>query len=252
MSGHSRWSTIKRKKATADAKRGAVFTRVIKEITVAARLGGGDPDANPRLRLAIAQARTANMPQANIDRAIKKGTGELPGVRYESTVYEGYGPGGSAILMDVLTDNKKRTVADIRHLMSKYGGNLGESGSVAWQFENRGTLTIPVEGVGEDDLFEAAVDYGAEEIEQEDNQFVISVPAEKVYELQSILEERDFPIDSVEVGLEPTSTVPVTGSDVRQLLKLLEALDELEDIQKVYANCDIAEEELASIDRTPA
>jgi transcriptional/translational regulatory protein YebC/TACO1 len=135
--------------------------------------------------------------------------------------------------------------------MSKYGGNLGESGSVAWQFENRGTLTIPVEGVGEDDLFEAAVDYGAEEIEQEDNQFVISVPAEKVYELQSILEERSFPIDSVEVGLEPTSTVPVTGSDARQLLKLLDALDELEDIQKVYANCDIAEEELASIDRAP-
>jgi len=252
MSGHSKWSSIKRKKAVVDAKRGAVFTRVIKEITVAARLSGGDPDTNPRLRLAISQARTANMPQANIDRARKKGTGELPGVRYESTVYEGYGPGGSAILMDVLTDNKKRTVADIRHLMSKYGGNLGESGSVAWQFENRGTLTVPAEGVGEDDLFEAAVDYGAEEIEQEDNQFVISVPAEKIYELQSMLEKRDFPINSVEVGLEPTSTVPVTGSDARQLLKLLEALDELEDIQKVYANCDIAEEELASIDRTPA
>jgi len=252
MSGHSKWSSIKRKKAVVDARRGAVFTRVIKEITVAARLGGGDSDTNPRLRLAISQARTANMPQANIDRAIKKGTGELPGVRYESTVYEGYGPGGSAILMDVLTDNKKRTVADIRHLMSKYGGNLGESGSVAWQFENRGTLTVPAEGVGEDDLFEAAVDYGAEEIEQEDNQFVISVPAEKIYELQSMLEKRDFPINSVEVGLEPTSTVPVTGSDARQLLKLLEALDELEDIQKVYANCDIAEEELASIDRTPA
>ncbi|MBA7637004.1 MAG: YebC/PmpR family DNA-binding transcriptional regulator [Calditrichaeota bacterium] len=252
MSGHSKWSSIKRKKAVVDAKRGAVFTRVIKEITVAARLGGGDPDTNPRLRMAISQARAANMPQSNIDRAIKKGTGELPGVRYESAVYEGYGPGGSAILMDILTDNKKRTVADIRHLMSKYGGNLGESGSVAWQFENRGTLTVPAEGVGEDDLFEAAVDYGAEEIEQEDNQFVISVPAEKVYELQSILEERDFPINSVEVGLEPTSTVQVTGSDARQLLKLLEALDELEDIQKVYANCDIAEEELASIDRTPA
>ncbi len=248
MSGHSKWSSIKRKKAVVDARRGAVFTRVIKEITVAARLGGGDPDANPRLRMAIAQARTANMPAANVERAIKKGTGELPGVRYESAVYEGYGPGGSAILMDVLTDNKKRTVADIRHLISKYGGNLGESGSVAWQFENRGTLTVPVEGIGEDDLFEAAVDYGAEEIEQEDNQFVISVPAERVYELQSILEERGFPIDSVEVGLEPTSTVQVTGSDARQLLKLLDALDEIEDIQKVYANCDIAEEELAAVE----
>ncbi len=248
MSGHSKWSSIKRKKAVVDARRGAVFTRVIKEITVAARLGGGDPDANPRLRMAIAQARTANMPAANVERAIKKGTGELPGVRYESAVYEGYGPGGSAILMDVLTDNKKRTVADIRNLMARYGGNLGESGSVAWQFENRGTLTVPVEQVNEDDLFEAAVDYGAEEIEQEDNQFVISVPAERVYELQSILEERGFPIDSVEVGLEPTSTVQVTGSDARQLLKLLDALDEIEDIQKVYANCDIAEEELAAVE----
>ncbi len=252
MSGHSKWSSIKRKKAVVDAKRGAVFTRVIKEITVAARLGGGDPDTNPRLRLAIAQARTANMPQANIDRAIKKGTGELPGVRYESTVYEGYGPGGSAILMDVLTDNKKRTVADIRHLMSKYGGNLGESGSVAWQFENRGILTLSVEGVVEDDLFDMAVDYGADEIEQEDNKFVISVPAEKVYELQGVLEGRNFPINAVEVGLEPTSTVPVTGSDARRLLKLLEALDELEDIQKVYSNCDITEEELAAMQEPSA
>ncbi len=252
MSGHSKWSSIKRKKAAADAKRGAVFTRAIKEITVAARLGGGDPDANPRLRLAISQARAANMPQANIERAIRKGTGELPGVRYESAVYEGYGPGGAAILMDVLTDNKKRTVADIRHLMAKYGGNLGESGSVAWQFENRGTLTILVEGVSEDDLFETAVNYGAEEIEQEDDQFVISVPAEKVYELQSVLEERGFSIDLVEIGLEPTSTVQVTGSDARRLLKLLDALDELEDIQKVYSNCDIAEEELATFDRASA
>lgn len=245
MSGHSKWSSIKRKKAVVDARRGAVFSRIIKEITVAARLGGGDPDANPRLRLAISQAKAANMPQANIDRGIKKGTGELPGVHYEAAVYEGYGPGGAAILMDVLTDNKKRTVADIRHLMTKYGGNLGASGSVAWQFENRGTLTLPVEGVVEDDLFDAAVDYGADEVEQEDDQFVISVPAEKVYELQGVLEGRSFPINAVEVGLEPTSTVRVTGSDARRLLQLLEALDELEDIQKVYSNCDITEEELA-------
>ena len=168
MSGHSKWSTIKRKKAAVDAKRGAVFTRVIKEITVAARLGGGDPDSNPRLRVAISQARGANMPQSNIERAIKKGTGDLPGMRFESAFYEGYGPGGAAILMDVLTDNKKRTVADIRHLITKHGGNLGGSGSVAWQFENRGTLTVPLEGVSEDDLFETAVDYGAEELDEED------------------------------------------------------------------------------------
>ena len=249
MSGHSKWSTIKRKKATADARRGAVFSRVIKEITVAARLGGDDPDTNPRLRLAISQARAANMPQANVDRAIKKGTGELPGVHYESAVYEGYGPGGAAILMDVLTDNKKRTVADIRHLMARYGGNLGAAGSVAWQFESRGTLALPAEGVAEDDLFEVAVDVGAEEVEREDDQFVVSVPADKVYELQGILEERNFPIASVEVGLEPTSTVEVTGSAARRLLQLLDALDELEDIQKVYSNCDVAEEELAAFDR---
>ncbi len=252
MSGHSKWSTIKRKKAAQDAKRGAVFTRVIKEITVAARLGGGDRGTNPRLRLAISQARAANMPQSNIDRAIKKGTGELPGVRYESAVYEGYGPGGAAILMDVFTDNKKRTVADIRHLMTKYGGNLGESGSVAWQFENRGTMTLPAEGVSEDDLFELAVEYGAQEIEEEDRQYVISVPAEKVYELQAVLEERQFPIESVEVGLEPTSTVQVTGGDAKRLLQLLDELDELEDIQKVYSNCDIAEEDLAVISEASA
>ncbi|UCH11655.1 MAG: YebC/PmpR family DNA-binding transcriptional regulator [Fidelibacterota bacterium] len=246
MSGHSKWSTIKRKKAAVDAKRGAVFTRVIKEITVAARLGGGDPDTNPRLRIAIVQARTANMPQSNIERAIKKGTGDLPGMRFESAVYEGYGPGGAAILMDVLTDNKKRTVADIRHLMTKYGGNLGESGSVAWQFENRGTLTVPLEGVSEDDLFETAVDYGAEELEEEDAQFVITVPADRVYELEEALKAREFPVETVEVGLEPTTTISVAGSDARRLLQLLDALDELDDIQKVYSNCDIAEEELAA------
>ncbi len=246
MSGHSKWSSIKRKKAANDAKRGAVFTRVIKEITVAARLGGGEPDANPRLRLAIGQAKTANMPQANIDRAIKKGTGELPGVHYESATYEGYGPAGTAIMMDVTTDNRNRAVADIRHLMTKFGGNLGEAGSVAWQFENRGTLTLPLDRVAENDLVELAVDYGAEEIETEGSQLIISVPAEKAYELQSVLEEKGFPVDSVEVGLEPSHTVEVMGPDARRLLQLLDALDELEDIQKVYANCDIAEEELAA------
>ena len=245
MSGHSKWATIKRKKAATDAKRGAVFTRIIKEITVAARMGGGDPATNPRLRLAISQAKGANMPQINVERAIKKGTGDLPGVRYEALTYEGYGPGGTAILMDVLTDNKKRTVADIRHLISKYGGNLGESGSVAWQFENRGTLTIEGTGIAEDDLFDVAVEYGADEIEEDEGQFIITVPAEQAYHLQSALEEQDIQVQSVEVGLEPTSTVDVTGPDVRRLLQLLDALEENEDIEKVYSNCNIAEEELA-------
>ena len=246
MSGHSKWSSIKRKKAAIDAKRGVVFTRVIKEITVAARLGGGDADANPRLRVAISQAKAANMPNVNIERAIKKGTGDLPGVHYESATYEGYGPGGAAILMDVFTDNKKRTVADIRHLMTKYGGNLGAAGSVAWQFENRGTVALPVAGVSEDDLFDLAVEFGAEEIEADGQQFVITVPAEKAYALQDALMERKLPVDSVEVGLEPSNTVEVTGSDARRLLQLLDALDDLEDIQKVYANCDIAAGELAA------
>lgn len=246
MSGHSKWSTIKRKKAAADAKRGAVFSRIIKEITVAARLGGGNSDANPRLRLAIIQARNANMPQSNIDRAIKKGTGELEGVHYESSVYEGYGPGGAAILMDVLTDNKNRAVADIRHLMSKYGGNLGESGSVAWQFENRGIITLPSENISEDDLFNTAIDYGAEELDQEDERYLISVPAEKTYELEEVLRSKSYRVDSVEVGLEPTSTIMVTGQDAKRLLQLLDALDELEDIQKVYSNCDIPMQELVT------
>ena len=246
MSGHSKWSSIKRKKATNDARRGAIFTRVIKEITIAARLGGGDPDANPRLRVAISQAKAANMPAANIERAVKKGTGDLPGVQYESATYEGYGPGGAAILMDVFTDNKKRTVADIRHLMTKHGGNLGEAGSVAWQFENRGILTLPTDGVGEDDLFDLAVEFGAQEIEADVDQFVITVPAEKAYELQAALESRDYPVDAVEVSLEPINTVEVSGGDAGRLLRLLDALDELEDIQKVYANCDIAEVDLAA------
>lgn len=249
MSGHSKWSTIKRKKATIDAKRGAIFTRIIKEITIAARLGGGDADNNPRLRLAINQARAANMPQANIERGIKKGTGDLPGVRFESSTYEGYGPGGVAIMMDVMTDNKKRTVADIRHLMTKHGGNLGESGSVAWQFENRGVLNLPSEGVSGDDLFELAIEFGAEEIEEEDDRFVISVAAEKAYELRDTLLARNLPEADVEVGLEPTITVAVTGSAAQQLLRLLEALEELEDIEKVYANCDIDEEEVAAYAR---
>jgi YebC/PmpR family DNA-binding regulatory protein len=247
MSGHSKWSTIKRKKAAVDAKRGVVFSRIIKEITVAARLGGGDSDANPRLRLAIIQARSANMPQANIDRAIKKGTGELEGVRYESAVYEGYGPGGAAILMDVFTDNKNRTVADIRHLITKYGGNLGETGSVAWQFENRGTVMLPVENVAEDDLFDTAVEYGAEELDKEDDRYVISAPAEKIYELEEVLRSKGNTVDSVEIGLEPASTITVTGQDAKSLLQLLDALDELEDIQKVYSNCDIPVEELVTI-----
>ena len=186
------------------------------------------------------------MPQANVERAIKKGTGDLPGVKYESLTYEGYGPGGAAILIEALTDNKKRTVADIRHLMTKYGGNLGESGSVAWQFENRGTIFVLAEGVSEDEIFDTAVEYGADEIENDGDQYLISVPAEKAFDLQKVLEERQFTVSAVEIGLEPTNTVDVTGADAGQLLKLLSGLDDNEDVEKVSSNCDIAEADLAS------
>ncbi|MFC1746933.1 YebC/PmpR family DNA-binding transcriptional regulator [Candidatus Neomarinimicrobiota bacterium] len=245
MSGHSKWATIKRKKATNDAKRGAVFTRLIKEITVAARLGGGDPDLNPRLRLAIAQARGANMPSANIERGIKKGTGELPGTSFESATYEGYGPGGAAIMIDITTDNKKRTVADIRHLMTKHGGNLGESGSVAWQFEHQGTLTVPDSSISEEELFEIALEFGAEDMQREDDHYLLTVPADQAFPLQNALDGKSISVESVEVGLEPTSTVEVTGGDVKRLLALLDALEEHDDIEKVYSNCDLTEEDLA-------
>ncbi len=245
MSGHSKWSTIKRKKGAQDAKRGAVFTRIIKEITVAARIGGGDPDSNPRLRVAIAQAKAANMPNINVERGIKKGTGDLAGVAYESLSYEGYGPGGAAIMLDVLTDNKNRSVADIRHIITKYGGNLGESGSVAWQFENRGTITVLTNGTTEDELFDVAIDFGAEEIETEDNKYVITVPYDKAFELEAELLRNSIPVDSVELGLEPTTSVAVSGNDAVMIMKMLEALEEHDDVEKVYSNFDISEDDLA-------
>ncbi len=245
MSGHSKWSTIKRKKGVLDAKRGAVFTRIIKEITVAARIGGGDPDANPRLRVAISQGKAANMPNANVERAIKKGTGDLAGVAYESLSYEGYGPGGAAIMLDVLTDNKNRSVADIRHIITKHGGNLGESGSVAWQFENRGTITVPTGGATEDDLFEVAIDFDAEEIDTDGDLYVITVPYDKAFDLQAELLSKSIPVDSVEVGLEPTTSVAVSGNDAVRIMKMLEALEDHDDVEKVYSNCDISEDDLA-------
>ncbi len=247
MSGHSKWSTIKHKKAATDAKRGAVFTRIIKEITVAARLGGGDPDSNPRLRLAIAQARDANMPHNNVERAIKKGTGDLPGVHYESSTYEGYSPGGAAFLIEVNTDNKKRTVADIRHIITKHGGNLGESGSVAWQFEMRGTLVVPSNQVTEEELFEIAMEYDAQDIEEDDGQFSVVVPPAKAYNLRAALLEADVTVTSVVVGLEPTNSVDISGADARKTLQLLEALEENEDVEKVSSNFNIPDDEMDTL-----
>ena len=244
MSGHSKWSTIKRKKGAADEKRGKIFTTIIKEITVAARMGGGDESSNPRLRKAIVKAKDNNMPQDNIKRAIMKGTGELPGVNYEEGTYEGYGPGGVAIFLEVLTDNKKRTVADIRHLMSKHGGNLGENGSVAWMFDKRGQIIIHASAGEEDDVFESALDCGAEDFEVEEDTFLIFTDPTELISVKDKLEEKGFSIHSAEVEMVPKNLQKVEKKDVEKILQLMEDLEENEDIKNVFANFDIDKSDL--------
>ena len=246
MSGHSKWSTIKRKKGTADAKRGAIFTRISKDITLAAREGGGDADMNPSLRLAIKNAKAANMPAANVERAINKGIGNLPGMKYENYVYEGYGPGGTAIMMEVMTDNKNRTVPDIRNIMSKTGGNLGEQGCVNWMFEKKGTITISNEDVDENLVLEKSLDLGAEDFQIEDDMYIISTSPEKFGNVSKGLEDEGYEING-ELGLAPINSVKVSGADVKKLLELLELLEEHEDIQKVYSNFDFDESEMESL-----
>lgn len=244
MSGHSKWNTIKRKKGAADAKRGAIFTRHSKEITFSARSGGGDIDMNPSLRLAVKKAKADNMPAANIDRAIKKGTGDLPGIKYEDYIYEGYGPGGVAIMMEIMTDNKNRTVPDIRHIMSKNGGNLGESGCVNWMFEKKGTFTISKDGVDEDELLEISLDLGVEDFNSDmDDVFLIETSPDDFGNISKGLEDAGFDLQG-EVGLVPINMVKVSGGDVSQLLSLLELLENHEDIQKVYSNFDLDEAEM--------
>jgi YebC/PmpR family DNA-binding regulatory protein len=242
MSGHSKWSTIKRKKAKADAARGRVFTRLIKEIAVAARMGGGDENSNPRLRSAMGAARAANMPVANIEKAIKRGTGELPGVIYEEIVYEGYGPGGAALYMETLTDNKNRTVAELRHLFSKYGGSLGENGSVAWMFNKRGVIVVPSEGATEDDLMMATLDAGVEDIENEDDVFRLSCEPSDLEAVKNALDEAGLCYESAEITMEPTNTVKLEGKQAEAMLKLMDALEEHDDMQNVSSNFDIDEE----------
>ena len=243
MSGHSKWSTIKRKKGAADAKRGAVFTRISKDITLAAREGGGDQDMNPALRLAIKNAKVANMPAANIERAINKGTGNLPGMKYENYVYEGYGPGGTAIMMEVMTDNKNRTVPDIRHIMSKNGGNLGEQGCVNWMFEKKGTITLSKDGIDEDMILETSLDLGADDFELEDDTIIITTKPENFGSVSKGLEDGGYELNG-EIGLTPINMIKINGPDAKQLLNLLEKLEEHEDIQKVYSNFDLDESEM--------
>ena len=246
MSGHSKWSTIKRKKGAADAKRGAVFTQVSKDIALSAREGGGDPEMNPALRLAIKKAKASNMPSANIERAINKGTGNLPGVKYENYVYEGYGPGGVAIMMEVMTDNKNRTVPDIRHIMSKNGGNLGESGCVNWMFEKKGTITLDKKGVDEDEILEKSLELGADDFTSDNDVIEITTSPEAFGDVSGGLEKEGYEIEG-EVGLIPINFVNVSGADAQQLLQLLEKLEENEDIQKVFSNFDLDEYELDSL-----
>ncbi|MBN2170323.1 MAG: YebC/PmpR family DNA-binding transcriptional regulator [Candidatus Krumholzibacteriota bacterium] len=238
MSGHSKWSTIKHKKARMDAARGKVFTKLIREITVAAKMGGGDEDMNPRLRTAAAAARAANMPADNIKRAIQKGTGELEGVEYLEITYEGYGPGGVAILLETLTDNKNRTAAAVRHAFTRYNGKLAEPNAVAWMFEKRGVVTIAREDVDEEILMMAALEAGADDLESEDDVFRVICQPERFSAVQKGL-EGDYAFTSVELENQPKNTVQVAEKDAASLLKLMEALEDLDDTQKLTANFDI-------------
>jgi YebC/PmpR family DNA-binding regulatory protein len=247
MSGHSKWSQIKHKKANTDAKKGKSFTKIVKEITVAAR-SGGDPDGNPRLRLAIDKAKEVNMPSENIKKAIMKGTGELPGVNYEEVIYEGYGPGGAAVLMDVLTDNKNRTVSEIRHILSKNGGNLGESGCVAWIFDKRGYILVDKSKVDEDTLMSIALDAGAEDMKndpKEDNYEIITA-LETLDTVKNAIAGHKMDISLAEVTMLPKNYVPLEGNAAEQMIRLIDALEDHDDIQNVYANFDIADDTLKS------
>jgi len=249
MSGHSKWSTIKHKKAAKDAKRGKIFTKLIKEITVSARLGGGDINANPRLRTAVLTARQNSMPTDNIERAIKKGTGELEGLSYEEMTYEGYGPGGVAILVQTLTDNKTRTVADVRSILTKHGGNMGAAGSVAYIFSKRGLIAVDrkAEGVDEDKVMEVALEAGAEDVREAGDTLEVVTPPEAFSDVREALEKAAVPVASAEVTMLPSSTVTVSGQPAQTLLKLLEALEDHDDVQSVSSNMDIAAEELEQL-----
>lgn len=246
MSGHSKWHTIKHKKGALDAKRGKLFTKLIKEITVAARTGGGDAGSNARLRKAVADAKAANMPNDTIDRAIKRGTGELEGVNYEEITYEGFGPGGVAIMVDSMTDNRNRTVAEIRHIFSKNGGNLGASGSVGYLFDKKGYIVVDKTAKAEEELFELAIEAGAEDLRDDEDNFEIITSPENFEEVLQAVKGAGIEPQVAEVEMVPQNYVKLEGQDARQMLKLMEALEDHEDVQKVSANFDISEADMAS------
>lgn len=246
MAGHSKWKQIKRKKAVTDQKRGAVFTRLIREITIAAKQGGGDPGGNPRLRTAIDAAKAENMPWDNIDRAIKKGTGELEGVTYEEVTYEGYGPGGAALLIQATTDNANRTVAEIRNVFTRHGGNLGTTNAVAWMFERKGQIQVDGKA-NEDATMEAALDAGAEDMVKDGDVYVITTPPAQLHAVQAALKAKQLPVQAAEISMVPKNTVKVEGSDAKRLLQLVEGLEEMDDVAKVFSNFDIDAEAMAAV-----
>ena len=249
MSGHSKWATIKHKKAATDARRGKLFSKILKEITVAARLGGGDPKGNPRLRTAVLEARSNSVPGDNIDRAIKKGTGELEGETYEEVLYEGYGPGGVAVLVEAATDNRNRTTAEVRHLFTRHGGSLAEAGSVAWMFKRRGWFSVESgglpEGITEEQLMELALELGVDDFSAEEDRYDLYTAPEDFNAVQEALEARKVPLAAKELAMIPQTTIEVPADRINQILRLLEALDDHEDVQKVWANVDIDESVLA-------
>ncbi len=242
MSGHSKWSSIKHKKGAADAKRGKIFTKLIKELTVAARLGGGDPGGNPRLRTAILAAKAENMPKDNIERAIKKGTGELEGVSYEEVSYEGYGPGGVAMLIECLTDNKNRAVSEIKHMMDRHGGSLGEPGCVSWMFEQKGLIIVDKEKIDEEKLLDLALEAGAEDVKEGEDEFEVFINPVDFEAVKKAFDDAQISYNLAEVSMVPQNTVNLEGKKAEQMIKLMEALEDNDDISNVYANFDIPDE----------
>jgi YebC/PmpR family DNA-binding regulatory protein len=243
MSGHNKWSTIKHKKGAADAKRGKIFTKIIKEISIAAKLGGSDPGANPRLRTAIDKAKSENMPKDNIERAIKKGAGEMDGVNYEEIIYEGYGPGGVAVLVEVMTDNRNRTVSEVRSIFTKCNGNMGEAGCVSWMFDKKGLIIFP-KNIDFDKLFESAIEAGAEDVADQDEQIEVTTDPSSFIEVRDALESSGFKFDSAEVTMIPQTMVQLEGKQAESMLKMMDRLEDNDDVQNVYANFDISTEDL--------
>lgn len=246
MSGHSKWATIKHKKAATDAKRGKAFTRLIKEIAIAARAGGGEPDSNPRLRSAVLAAKAENMPAENIKRAIQRGTGELPGTVYEEFSLEGYGPGGVAVLMDITTDNRNRTVSEIRHMLSKNHGNMGEAGCVAWMFKKLGSISIPKQQASEDDVLGVVLEAGADDLRDDGGSWEVLTPPDAFDAVVAALKARKLEPENAEVAMIPQNYIKLAGKDAEQMMKLLDAIDEQDDVTHVYSNFDMDEADLAS------